>query len=65
MTVSDKIKAQKRAYDVKRSTLPQFPKQRMDEECAKKIEELLKIFDTKKAIFLEAINDLHKKYFKK
>jgi hypothetical protein len=60
----EKIKAQKRAYDLKRAALPHFPKQRLDDECNAKINDLLKIFETKKALFFEAIDELHKKYYK-
>lgn len=59
MSISDKVREQKREHDRKRALLPQFPRQRIDKESASKIDDLVKIFGTKKAVLLAAIDLLH------
>lgn len=60
MSVSESIKASKQKYERKRSELPQFPRQYISDSDELKIQELLKIYGTKKAVLLAAIDELYK-----
>lgn len=63
MSVSE-IKKEKqreygRKYDAKRALLPTFPKQRLTDEYDKKINELVKIYGTKKEVLLAGVDLLY------
>lgn len=49
-----------RKYDKKRALLPTFPKQRLTEEYDNKINELVKIYGTKKSVLLAGVDLLYK-----
>lgn len=60
MSLSEKVKKQKRAHDKKRANLPTFPKQYITDEYSNKISELVAIYGTKKNVLLHAIDCLYK-----
>lgn len=64
MSVSEKVRAQKRAHDRKRASLPTFPKQYITDEYNNKINELVLIFGNKKTVLLRAIDELYIKEIK-
>lgn len=61
MPISESIRESKRKYDKKRAEGAQFQRQYITDEYAKKIDELAKIYGTKKAVLLAGVDELYKK----
>lgn len=63
MSISEIKKEKQREYgrkhDAKRALLPTFPKQRLTDEYDNKINELVKIYGTKKAVLLAGVDLLY------
>lgn len=56
----EKRRAQKRAYDEKRANQPTFPKTRLDDDRARKLEKLVMHYGSKKAVLENGIDILYK-----
>lgn len=55
----EKRRAQKRAYDEKRANQPTFPKTRLDDDRARKLEKLTAHYGSKKAVLTAGIDILY------